>query len=42
MGGKLPFIREVLKRYIIGAESINLQLKRNNGDKPSGPLEFYN
>ncbi|KAL4143182.1 hypothetical protein QTP88_005542 [Uroleucon formosanum] len=38
--GNEPLFKQKLKRYMIGGESINLQLNTNIGKRPSGPIEF--
>jgi hypothetical protein len=36
----MEMIKQRLKRYVIGGESINLQLNKNIGERPSGPIAF--
>jgi len=38
--GNEPLFKEKLRRYMIGGESINLQLNKNIGERPSGPIAF--
>lgn len=38
--GNEPLFKLRLKRYVIGDESIYLQLNKNMGERPSGPIAF--
>lgn len=39
--GNDPLCREALKVYEVGGERINLQLNRNIGENPFGPIASF-